>query len=111
MNAPSSPADALLALLARERAFLLTGELAGLSALSGEKLRLTDLLVTSSPQPRLIRAISRTSQHNARLIAAAIAGLKATRQRLNQTAQSVTTYDQSGRKSDLSTGANPISRA
>ena len=111
MTPATQTADALLALLARERAFLLTGELAALSALTSEKTRLTEALASSRPSLHLIRALRSASHHNARLIAAALSGIKATRQRLNQTVQSVTTYDQGGRKSDLSAGANPISRA
>lgn len=111
MNPVAKPGEALLALLARERAFLLTGELAALSALTAEKTRLTDAIAVSAPSLPLISAVRRASQHNARLIAAALAGLKATRQRLSQTVGTVTTYDQSGRKADLSARANPISRA
>ena len=111
MTVPARPAESLLALLARERAFLLRGELTALADLSAEKIRLTDALAVSTPAVPLIRALRSASQHNARLIAAALAGLKATRQRLAQTAQSVTTYDKTGRKADLSAGSNPISRA
>jgi flagellar biosynthesis/type III secretory pathway chaperone len=98
-------------LLGRERAALQTGDMAFLSLLAEDKLRLAQRLAGLPPGAADAAALARlrdAARHNDRLLRAALAGLRAARARLDAARRggpALDTYDQGGQRQSL--GAAP----
>lgn len=97
---PCSLTAELLSLLERERTALCTGQLDEAAKLGKRKLALVARLEHQRPDPLTIGALRQAAQRNARLLAAAAAGLREGGRCLlaiRSTAAGFSTYDRSGR--------------
>ncbi len=110
MTIVEDPAGMLLALLEAERAALLAGRLGELAALLPAKMAaLEELERETGPEPSAARRIAVAARRNERLLAAALRGVDAARERL-QTARRggplLSTYTATGRAESFG-GAGP----
>jgi len=97
----NSTLTALLDLLARERAALIEGDVRQVSADAALKHRLLDQLLLQSISKDDLARLQRTSQHNGRLLAAALSGIRSVAKRLQAQDAPATTYDTLGRRNSL----------
>ncbi len=98
-------ATALAALLERERACILAGEIDKLTRLLPEKERLLNGLKTLNGNAPAVEHLRRQADRNQHLLAASARGIRSAQMRLNalMTAQSeLRTYTREGRARDLS---------
>jgi len=108
-----APSDRLLALLAEERAALLSGDLGALSVLSGRKEALAEILESEVLGQTQARDVAAAARQNQALLKAAIEGLQAARTRL-ETARAggppLSTYGADGRAQTHSTAKPGLER-
>jgi hypothetical protein len=92
-------------LLEREHACLLCGDLAALAALAEEKeAQLARLRQIGALEPAIVAALGERAARNARLLDAAMQGIRRVSARLNayrQVRRSIETYDPQGRKETI----------
>ena len=92
---------ALIDLLARERAALIAGDVKQVTSGAMLKQQLIDQLpLQPIRQDDLVR-LQASSQHNGRLLAAALSGIRSVAQRLQKQDAPATTYDTLGRRNSL----------
>ena len=77
-----TPTDALLILLAEERAAIRSGDLAGLPAFADRKAALAEAIAESRPNNAMAARIDTALKRNARLLSAACDGIRAAQARL-----------------------------
>ena len=77
-----TPSDALLALLAEERAAICSGDFTGLSGFADRKTSLAQAVVALGPNRATAARIDKALQRNARLLNAACDGIRAAEARL-----------------------------
>jgi len=96
---------ALESLLARERSVLLAGDLAGIAELTRQKERLVDALTHSIvADPLRWQALDRMAHRNQRLLASALAGVRAATERLaamRHNLNQLDTYSHDGQRQAL----------
>ncbi|MEO8529915.1 MAG: hypothetical protein ABI459_01715 [Deltaproteobacteria bacterium] len=98
----NSAVSDLLDLLARERVDLMSGNLSQIGETAATKEKLLNRLPFESLSSDALVQLQMTSRHNARLMAAALSGIKSVAQRLKTQDSPATTYDPMGRLSSLS---------
>lgn len=110
---PQSTVVAFRALLDREKAFILKGDLEGVFKLAREKERLMTRLARSRVEPEVLNSLRYRAERNNRLLDASARGFQAVKEhleRLQESPSRLKTYGSDGQRADLGKGAGGFNK-